>query len=255
MTPYSLTEAIGPRTRAVIVTHLFGNAADIGPIVELCRARRIAVIEDCAQALGATIDGQRVGTFGDVGTYSFYPTKNLGAAGDGGAVSTRDAAIADSIRSLRQYGWAGKYRIAVPGGFNSRLDELQAAILRVGLPRLDAGNERRRAIVRHYSDAIAGTPVRLVTGSTPSSVAHLAVVRTGSRAMFQSALATAGIGSDVHYPIPDHQQPGLPRPSRDRALPETERAADEVLTVPCFAEMTDTEVERVGYALRDAAVA
>jgi dTDP-4-amino-4,6-dideoxygalactose transaminase len=255
VTPDSVADAIGPRTRAVVVTHLYGNVAEVETIVRLCRARGVTVIEDCAQALGGTVDGVRVGTIGDVGTFSFYPTKNLGAAGDGGAIATRNPDIARSIERLRQYGWRGKYRIEIPGGFNSRLDEMQAAILRIGLPRLDSMNERRRSIVARYAEATKGPRLRFVTMSTPPSVAHLAVVRTETRERVQDLLTTAGIRTDIHYPIPDHQQPGLRSPARERPLPETERAANEVLTLPCFPELTEPEIGRVCAALREASTA
>ena len=211
MTPYSVLDAIGPATRAVVVTHLYGNVAKVEEIVAVCRPQGIAVIEDCAQSLGALSQGRRVGTIGDVAAFSFYPTKNLGAAGDGGAVATADDDVAATVRSLRQYGWGPKYQVDASGqGSNSRLDEVQAAILRVGLPGLDSANERRREIVGRYAEALTGRSVRLVSGVTPEFVAHLAVVRADGRFGLQASLAAVGVETDIHYPIPDHLQKGLP---------------------------------------------
>ncbi len=255
MTPETVAAVIGPATRAVVVTHLYGNVADVEGIGEVCRPKGIAVVEDCAQALGATRDGRRVGTFGDAAAISFYPTKNLGAAGDGGAVATRDDGVAASVRSLRQYGWGRKYEVERANGMNSRLDELQAAVLRVGIRHLDDLTAKRQAIVRRYRAALADTPARMVSGSTDPFVAHLAVARFAARDTARDALRAAGIATDIHYPIPDHRQPGLPPPIRITGLPETEAAAGEILTIPCFAEMTEREIDRVCVALGRAAVA
>jgi aminotransferase EvaB len=255
MTRETVAAAVGPSTRAVVVTHLYGNVADMTGIVELCRPRGIAVIEDAAQALGAVLDGGRIGSFGDAAALSFYPTKNLGAAGDAGAVVTRDADIARSVRSLRQYGWSQKYRVELAGGMNSRLDEVQAAILRLGLGRLDALTARRQHIVRRYRDTLRATSARMVSGSTPVFVGHLAVARFPARDRAREIIEAAGIATDIHYPIPDHRQPGLPAAVRATVLTETERATGEILTVPCFPEMTDVEIERVCVALGQAAVA
>ena len=254
-TPETVAAAVGPSTRAVVVTHLYGNVADVEAIVAFCRPLGIAVVEDAAQALGARSGGRRVGTLGDGAAMSFYPTKNLGAAGDGGAVVTNDDAIAETARSLRQYGWGQKYRVERGQGMNSRLDEIQAAILRVGLRHLDEMTARRQGIVERYRGALAETPARMVSGSTDSFVAHLAVARFPHRERAREALAAAGIATDIHYPIPDHRQTGLPSPARATSLTETERAAAEILTVPCFAEMTESEIDRVCDALARAAVA
>ena len=252
VTPATVEAVLGPETRAVVVTHLYGNVADAATITALCRGRGIAVVEDCAQAIGGERDGRRAGAFGDVATLSFYPTKNLGTAGDGGAVATDDPGIAARVRSLRQYGWSTRYTVQDPLGRNSRLDEVQAAILRIGLRRVDAWNERRRAIVDHYAAALLSTgapDVTMVTGAGVPTVAHLAVVRSTRRDDLRARLHAAGVGTDVHSPVPDHRQPGLPSPARRSALPETERAVAEVLTVPCFPDLTDDEVERISHAL------
>lgn len=251
MTAATVASAIGPSTNAVVITHLYGNVADAQGIVDLCRPRGIAVVEDCAQAFGAVTEhGRRVGNAGDAAALSFYPTKNLGAAGDGGAVVTSDQRIGESVRSLRQYGWAEKYVVEHERGMNSRLDEIQAAILRVGLRTLDDRTARRRSIVRRYTQALAGRSAKMVSGATPSSVAHLAVLRSGERDAIRDAMHAAGVSTGVHYPVPDHLQPGLPRAVRVTPLPETEHAVKEILTIPCFPEMTDLEVERVCDLLR-----
>jgi aminotransferase EvaB len=234
--------------RALVVTHLFGAAADIHGIVGWAHSRGISVVEDCAQSLGAITSGVRVGAVGDVSATSFYPTKNLGALGDGGAVLTSVDTIAERVTRLRQYGWESKYRVTVEGGRNSRLDEIQAAILRVKLPHLDDWNDRRRAIHRLYEDAI-GPGGRLVNRAGDSFVAHLAVIEVADRPHAQAVLDRHGIGTSIHYPIPDHAQPvatGGPV-----SLPVTEAAAEHILSIPLFPELTTDEVERVTLALRE----
>ena len=251
-TPDTIADSIGPDTRAVVITHLYGNMADVPAIVSNCRARGIAVIEDCAQAIGCEVGGRRAGSFGDVAAFSFYPTKNLGAAGDAGAVATDDPAIADRVRSLRQYGWSPRYVVAHPHGRNSRLDEIQAAILRIGLRRVNQLNERRVAIVGRFAEAVRGTAIRVVTGAGVPTVAHLAVVRATQRAGVRALFEAHGVGTDIHYPVPDHRQLGLPRPLREMPLPETEHAVDQILTIPCYPSMTDDAVDQVCALLREA---
>lgn len=239
-----LTDEVG----AVVVTHLYGRAADVGEIRALCEPLGIKVVEDCAQALGASVPSGRVGSLADVAAYSFYPTKNLGAVGDGGAISTNDPAIADAVSELRQYGWRGKYTIARDGGRNSRLDELQAAVLRTRLPRLDAGNERRRAIIAAYASAApAGVTVLPAVGA--GHVGHLGVVVTEDRAALRSHLDALHVRTDVHYPVPDHRQPAVAQEYAGTTLPVTEHLAQRVLTLPVFPELRDDEVERVCDAL------
>jgi dTDP-4-amino-4,6-dideoxygalactose transaminase len=249
LTPETVLAAIGPDTRAVVVTHLYGNVADAPAIVAACHERGIAVVEDCAQSLGASLGGVRVGTFGDVAALSFYPTKNLGAAGDGGAIATNDPGIARAVVELRQYGWTGKYQIDRKHGINSRLDELQAAILCVGLNLVDELSERRREIVRRYRDALSMPSVQLVSGETKSFVAHLAVLRCSDRATVMDRLRAAGISTAIHYPIPDHRQRALPAAVRQTELTVTEQACREVLSLPCFPEMDPVELERVSSAI------
>lgn len=246
----TVEEALASEVRAVVVTHLYGLLADVEEIGALCRDREIALVEDCAQCAGARREGRRAGTFGDAATFSFYPTKNLAALGDGGAVTTGSDDVAERVRRLRQYGWDEKYRVSLPRGGNSRLDELQAAVLRIRLRRLDEWNARRRAIVEQYTTALAGHTGRFVVGSGEEYVAHLAVVVAADRERLRVAMDEAGIGTDVHYPTADHQQPAWRGDYGDVSLPVTEHAAEHVLTLPCFPELTEEEVERVCEVLR-----
>ena len=239
MSPASLRALDSLAMRAIVVTHLYGRLADITSIAANARERGAALIEDCAQAHGARRNGTRAGAFGTLATFSFYPTKNLGALGDGGAITTNDAGVADAVRELRQYGWRGKYRVDRAGGRNSRLDELQAAFLRARLPSLDDENARRREIVDGYARHIHHPGIRPLPPAGEDNVAHLAVVRAGDRETLRAHLSAHGVSSDVHYPIPDHRQL-IMEGSRD-SLPITERACDEVLSLPCFPGMTEAE--------------
>ena len=237
------------RIDAVIATHLFGLMNDMGAVASLCRDHGAALIEDCAQSHGAMWQGGRAGSFGDAACFSFYPTKNLGAIGDGGAVVCRDPALADRLRTLRQYGWTSKYTSTVPGGRNSRLDELQAAVLSAQLPYLDAWNARRREIAVRYSTLIKHSDVlcpAVAVASGPGYVAHLYVVRCADREGLRRHLAAHHVPHDVHYPIPDYHQASLADWGFGRLdLPVTELACRTVLTLPCFPEMTDAEVGEV----------
>jgi len=234
--------------KAVVVTHLFGAAAEVQAIVTWAHGLGILVVEDCAQSLGAFAGSSRAGSVGDIATTSFYPTKNLGALGDGGAIFTSNDDLAARARQLRQYGWESKYKTVVDGGRNSRLDELQAAILRVKLPLLDAWNERRRVIHFQYELAASDT-VRFVNSSSPAFVAHLAVIRVQDRARAQEILEAHGVRTDVHYPIADHQQPVAE--DSTVSLPVTEVAAEQILSLPLFPELSDAEVARVVAALME----
>ena len=247
-----------PPIRAVIAVHLYGQAADLNAILPLCRAHKVALIEDCAQAHGATLDSRRLGTIGDIGAFSLYPTKNLGALGDGGVLATNDAKLAERIAALRQYGWRTHY-ISDEIGVNSRLDEIQAAILRAKLPHLDAQNARRGAIAAAYDEALAGDgalarPPARRQGA--SHVFHQYVIRLpptpSGRAAIQSRLRDAGIGTGIHYPMPVHLQPAyLGRVALGPAgCQASGTAANEVLSLPMYPEMTDEQVERVCAALR-----
>lgn len=224
---------------AIIATHLYGRMAPMPAILQ--QANGTPVIEDCAQAHGATLEGRKAGSWGVAGCFSFYPTKNLGAFGDGGAVVTSDAAIHSRVSALRQYGWTGKYTSSISGGRNSRLDEVQAAVLRAKLPLLDGWNQRRREIASRYALAPRGAA---------DDVVHLYVVRTRERERLRDELRLRGIGADVHYPLPDYRQASVVERIGSRvALAETEACCREVLTVPCFPEMTEEEVLYVRQSL------
>jgi dTDP-3-amino-2,3,6-trideoxy-4-keto-D-glucose/dTDP-3-amino-3,4,6-trideoxy-alpha-D-glucose/dTDP-2,6-dideoxy-D-kanosamine transaminase len=230
--------------RAVVATHLYGRLADVETIAAICKPLGIAVIEDCAQAHGATRNGKAAGGFATAGCFSFYPTKNLGALGDGGAVTTSDAAVAERLRELRQYGWDRKYQVSRTGGRNSRLDELQAALLLAKLPHLDRWNGDRRAIARRYSSEIRHSRIECPQDFGADNVAHLFVVRCEDRDGLGRHLESLGVSSDIHYPIPDHRQPAYSASSPGE-LPETERLAKEVITIPCFPEMEEAEISQV----------
>ena len=250
MDPASLRAALTPRTKAIVATHLYGRMADMPRIAGIAAAAEIPVVEDCAQAHGARLAGKAAGAWGKLGCFSFYPTKNLGALGDAGAVVTNDATLAGRVRELRQYGWRRKYECGGEGGRNSRLDELQAAILCAKLPHLDAWNSRRRAIAALYSDLLGGAGLQLPPAPGGHDVVHLFVVRTRHRDLLRAHLAAEGIAAEVHYPTADHRQECYRAAAWAQVeLPETERCCGEVLTLPCFPEMRDDEVVRVAKGL------
>jgi dTDP-4-amino-4,6-dideoxygalactose transaminase len=235
--------------KAVIITHLYGQMTDAKGIVAVARKHGLRVIEDCAQAHGARRDGAIAGTVGDIACFSFYPTKNLGALGDAGGVATDDAKLADKAATLRQYGWKGKYRVEVPHGRNSRMDEIQAAFLSAKLPHLDRRNARRKVIWSRYRDALKGR-LDMVGSDDAEFVAHLCVVRAPARDTLRQRLTEHGIATDIHYPIPDHRQPVWGGRFDKLSLPVAEKACAEVLTLPCFPEMTDQEVGYVADTLK-----
>lgn len=240
-----LERAITPRTRAIVPVHLYGQPADMGPILEIAARHGIPVLEDACQAHGAEYQGRRVGSLGAAGAFSFYPGKNLGAAGEGGAVTTNDDALAARVRLLRDWGAAHKYDHEVLG-FNNRMDEIQAAILRVKLGELDRWTEERREHAARYRRALAGGPVSPVE-ELPDvrHVYHLFVVRTPERERLQRRLSEAGVGTGVHYPIPVHLQPPYQFGHVQGDFPVAERAAQEVLSLPMFAEMTEAQQAEV----------
>jgi len=230
---------------AVVLTHLFGVMHDAPEARRIADRAGIPLIEDCAQAHGARRDGRAAGSVGHVGCFSFYPTKNLGALGDGGAVVTSDPGLASRLSGLRQYGWTSKYRVELAQGRNSRLDEMQAAVLRAKLPHLDGWNESRREIARRYGEGINNPRVSCSAPRGAEDVAHLYVVETPDPSSLRAHLGAAGIASDVHYPIPDYRQPALAALRAWPELPVTESLATRVLTLPCFPELTDAELDRV----------
>jgi dTDP-4-amino-4,6-dideoxygalactose transaminase len=239
-------QAVASGVKAVVVTHLYGLAVpEIAEISQYCAEQNVPLLEDCAQAHGAEREGKRVGTFGDAASFSFYPTKNLGALGDGGAVVTNSPEIAQRVTQLRQYGWSSKYCVELEGARNSRLDEIQAAILSEFLPHLDEGNSRRREIATRYRNEITHHEIRHPQEQGKASVAHLYVIKCLKRDALQRYLRTVEIASDVHYPIPDYKQPVLEHSFGTLSLKNTETLASEILTLPCYPEMTDKEVSNV----------
>lgn len=252
LTADSVRDRLDGRVGAVVVTHLYGFLGDAEALRALCEERGVALIEDCAQAIGAVRDGRYAGTFGNAATISFYPTKNLGAIGDGGAVIVETSETADTVRRLRQYGWDSKYFAALPGGANSRLDELQAAFLRIRLGHLDEMNERRREIIGRYGSAAAGLDPEVLTvlpADGGHHVAHLAVARSSHRSVVRAALKEAGIPTDVHFPFPDWTQPAFERFAPEIDLPVTIAACNEVFSLPLFPELSDAEVDAVCVAI------
>jgi dTDP-4-amino-4,6-dideoxygalactose transaminase len=230
---------------AIVVTHLFGLLHDMEAILGITAPARIPVFEDCAQAHGARRGGRRAGSFGAAAGFSFYPTKNLGALGDGGAVVTGDAEVAERVRRLRQYGWESKYRASLRGGRNSRLDEIQAAVLCVKLPLLDGWNGRRRDIATRYSKEIVHQRVQCPQLYGEEFVSHLYVVVSDDREALRARLASASVATDVHYPVPDYRQPSLAGLGNWTGLPVTDDLVDSILTLPCYPELSDDEVTRV----------
>ncbi len=246
----AVERALTPRTRAIVAVHLYGHPAPMGALTALARARGLAVIEDAAQAVGGAVDGRPVGAWGDATCLSFYPTKNLGACGDGGLVLTDRDDVAERVRRLRHHGDGGRYR-HVELGWCSRLDEMQAAILRVKLDRLGTWIERRRAIADRYRAALGGLGLGLPRETAGARhVYHLFTVRHAQRDALAKRLAERGVGTAVHYPIAVPAQPlfGL----GEKAWPESARAAREVLSLPCFPELEEDEVKQVITATRAA---
>ncbi|HEY6042697.1 MAG TPA: DegT/DnrJ/EryC1/StrS family aminotransferase [Anaerolineae bacterium] len=250
LNPALVERALTPRTKAIIPVHLFGQAADLDPIRELARARNIAVLEDCAQAHGATYHGKRVGSIGDIAAFSFYPTKNLGAYGDGGAILTNDDKLAERVRLIRQYGWRTRYESEIKG-MNSRLDELQAAILRVKLAHLEQWNAARRERAALYTELIDGavTPPREMAYG--QSVYHLYVVQSAQRDALAEYLQTRGIGTAVQYPTPIHLQAAYTSLAPRGSLPIAEKLAREILSLPLYPELALDEIRTVAGAVRE----
>ncbi|HTU80635.1 MAG TPA: DegT/DnrJ/EryC1/StrS family aminotransferase [Candidatus Acidoferrales bacterium] len=252
--PAAIAAAITPRTRAILPVHLYGRPADMEAISAIAERHHLAVVEDCAQSIGATIDGRQTGSLGTIGAFSFFPSKNLGACGDGGMIVTRDKALADRVKRLRAHGAAVKY-YHDELGVNSRLDEIQAAILRIKLGYLDHWIERRRTIANWYTVELARLP-EIGVGSVPRNVRHVYHQFTVRVARERDAVAKRlrerGIQTMIYYPVPLHLQRvhadmGLPEGS----FPHSERAALEVLSLPIFPELRDTEIDAVVSALEE----
>lgn len=252
MAPAALAKAITPATRAVIPVHLYGHPADMDAILSV--SGDMVVIEDCAQAHGALYKGKPVGSFGALACYSFYPTKNLGALGDGGAVTSNHSDLLEKVRLLREYGWTPQARyVSTIEGINSRLDEIQAAILRVRLRHLAAENEQRRALAALYNKLLPPTLKKPVELADCRHVYHLYVVQHPHRDRLRTRLAGAGIGTGIHYPTPVHLQPAYTQGQvQAHALPFTEQAAREVLSLPMYPALTEEQVHTVAAAVSDA---
>jgi dTDP-4-amino-4,6-dideoxygalactose transaminase len=243
--PACAAAAVGPATKAIVPVHLYGQPADMDAILALAARHGLSVVEDCAQAHGARHRGRRVGSLGDAGCFSFYCTKNLGALGEGGFVTAREPAVAERVALLRHHGHVSKFEHAVVG-WNLRLDEVQATVLRLKLPRLDAGNARRREIAARYRARLAGTVGLLEAREGTEPVHHVFPIRVAARDAVRARLEDDGVGTGIHYPIPAHRQPALAH-QRHRVLPMpvTEAACDELLSLPMYPELTDDQVEWV----------
>ena len=242
----SILQAANDNTLAIIITHLYGGVFDVSKLKENLKKRNINVfiLEDCAQAHGAELRGKKVGSLGDVATFSFYPTKNLGACGDAGAIVTSDPQITERTNQLRQYGWQHKYNIAISGGRNSRMDEIQAVILSSLLDDLDAQNERRRYILDRYQEALP-SEITLVR-SENGTVGHLAVLLCNDRDALRQHLTAYGIGTDIHYPILDCDQVGwqsLDHTAMDLSIARS--STTKLLTLPCYPSMDEQQVNRI----------
>lgn len=234
------------RTKAIVAVHLYGLAADLDKLMAIAAKRGIRLIEDCAQATGATWHGRKLGTLGDIGCFSFFPTKNLGGVGDGGAVVCRDPALAARIHRLRQYGWDDN-RVSLEPGMNSRLDELQAAILRVKLRHLDADNAERRRQAARYRQVLAGLPVGLPAERDAAlHVYHLFVIRTPKRDRLLQHLKLNGISAGIHYATPAHMMPAFRDGTR---LPLTEQIANEIISLPLYPGLDETSLAQVASAI------
>jgi dTDP-4-amino-4,6-dideoxygalactose transaminase len=247
-----IERAMTPRTKAIIPVHLFGQSADLDPIIKLARAHapRIFVLEDCAQAHGATYRGKRVGSLGDIAAFSFYPTKNLGAYGDGGAIVTNNAEFAQRVDLLRQYGWRERYTSDIKG-MNSRLDELQAAVLRVKLRHLDAWNKARRERAAVYTELIRTVtlPREMAYGE---AVYHLYVVQSKKRDALIAHLKARGIGSMIQYPHTIHLQPAYANLGyREGSLPASERLAREIVSLPLYPELALDSIRQIASAVNE----
>ncbi len=245
MSPENLkAKILNSNIRAVVVTHLFGQVAPIKEIVSICKKESIKVIEDCAQAHGAQFENQKVGTFGDIATFSFYPTKNLGAIGDGGAVATNQQDLADNINSLRQYGWIRKYHVDKKFGMNSRLDEIQAAFLSEKLKKLDSWNKERISIANKYFSGFESNKIKLLEG-TLSGVVHLFVIIADDRSALISHLLKNNIQSGIHYPIVDHRQKVFEGKFDNLVLPVTEHFVGKILSLPVYPGMSSDKIDHV----------
>lgn len=249
--PKKIKAAITPNTKAIIPVHIYGQPADMEPVLEVAKEHNLWVIEDCAQAHGALYKGKRVGSLGDIGCFSFYPTKNLGAIGDGGIMMTGNEELAKKARLLREYGWAERYVSHFPG-WNTRLDEIQAAILRVKLKHLDEDNLKRRQLADIYKSKLSQTSLTLPeVRNGVSHVYHLYVVRSEKRDRLLSFLREKNIGASIHFPIPIHLQPAYCHLKGRDILLETEKAAEHILTMPMYPELNASDISQIIQAIEE----
>jgi UDP-N-acetyl-3-dehydro-alpha-D-glucosamine 3-aminotranferase len=247
----SVEAALTPATRAIIAVHLYGQCADLAALSSICKRRNLVLIEDCAQAIGADFDRRRAGAWGALGCFSFYPTKNLGAYGDAGMVTTNDAKLAQTVRMLRHHGSRETYRHEIVG-YNSRLDELQAALLRVKLRSLDRWNARRREHAALYRRELTGAAVGLpAEHGRGAHVYHQFTVRSAKRDALREQLTRRGIASAIYYPIPGHRQPAFSGATA-RELPASDGAAREVLSLPIYPQLTQAQIRHVCETIRAA---
>lgn len=246
----AIERALTPRTKAIMPVHLYGHPADMDPILEIARTRKLFVVEDTAQGHGATYKGRICGTMGDIGCFSFYPGKNLGAYGDGGAIVTRDPDLAEKISLLRNYGQKVKYHHA-SRGYNSRLDTVQAAVLRVKLPHLARWNEQRRAAAARYQSLLGSSNLTLPnTAAWANPVWHLYVVQTDDRNGLQARLTADNISHGIHYPVPIHLQEAYRELGHKQGdFPTAEHLAGRILSLPIFPELTEDEQKRVAHSI------
>jgi dTDP-4-amino-4,6-dideoxygalactose transaminase len=250
MDPSALVAAInasrGGTPKAVIPVHIYGNSADLHAITRIADEQGLVVIEDCAQSHGATLDGKRTGSWSDIAAFSFYPTKNLGAIGDGGMIVTNDASLADKVRLIQQYGWRERYVSDITGQ-NSRLDEIQAAILRIKLRALDADNGRRQALAKLYDVALADSDLVLPeVRQGASHVYHQYVIQSSARDSMREHLKSKGVGTLIHYPAPVHLQPAYAgRISYPAGMANTEAVASRILSLPMFPQLTTEQIRSV----------
>jgi dTDP-4-amino-4,6-dideoxygalactose transaminase len=242
------TTLIAEKISVVVLTHLYGLVGDVVEIANICKEFNVPLIEDCAQSFGAKIGDQPAGTFGDISTFSFYPTKNLGAFGDAGAVLTRRRDLAQKVQSIAQYGWGDRYSVDLENGVNSRIDEIQAAALLRQLPFIESQNLKRRQIIQRYQAALS-LPRRMIMSNENNFVGHLAIMVTNSRDSDRKFLNDLGIATGVHYPITDNEQPAWKELLGDVQLPNTDKVQQQILTLPCFPGMTSSEINQVVTAL------
>jgi len=254
ISPAAVTAAVTARTKAIIPVHLYGHPAAMDELLAIAHRLGVPLIEDCAQAHGARYHGQRVGTFGDLACFSFYPTKNLGALGDGGAVVGHNHDLLDRVRSLREYGWSAASRyISLEEGLNSRLDELQAAVLRVKLRSLDAWNDARRALAAIYHEAMPDSITKPVESPGCEHVYHLYVIRVAARERVRQHLQSMGVNTAIHYPAAVHQQPAYQQVDIIcHDLTHTEAAVAHILTLPLYPQMSTAQAQQVLHALQAA---